>query len=357
MADPNYKKFRPANYILTDIITNIEQASKENLQNTPLWSARSERRYSAVLTPSLWILLILVGILSAIMAFTADLFCEYLRYARTRLASSSNIWQDLPIWLAFSLFLPLLAGFVCRFADAEGSGLPEMKSIIAGVHIPEYFRSKTFAVKSLGLISAYGGGLSIGREGPFVHFSGIIAHKLTKIRFFRHLRKNPTFYRQILGASVAAGIASTFGAPIGGVLFSIEVASSFYYVSNLWKGFFCSIFCVITFTILKMSELTDLVNDTKFESFEATIEVFCFAVLGLSCGFIGVLFIKASSSLITSRLKNKIPWIHSRFVYIFIVALLCAIISFPHNFLRLSDKEIINEMFLDILKINLRPIT
>jgi H+/Cl- antiporter ClcA len=42
----------------------------------------------------------------------------------------------------------------------------------------------------------------------------------------------------MLAAAVAAGVTATFGAPIGGVLFSIEVTSTYYFVSNLWKAFF-----------------------------------------------------------------------------------------------------------------------
>lgn len=42
----------------------------------------------------------------------------------------------------------------------------------------------------------------------------------------------------MLAASVAVGVTATFGAPIGGVLFSIEVTSTYYFVSNLWKTFF-----------------------------------------------------------------------------------------------------------------------
>lgn len=43
----------------------------------------------------------------------------------------------------------------------------------------------------------------------------------------------------MLASAVAAGTTVAFGAPIGGVLFSIEVASTYYMVGNLWKAFFC----------------------------------------------------------------------------------------------------------------------
>jgi len=51
----------------------------------------------------------------------------------------------------------------------------------------------------------------------------------------------------MLAASVAAGVTAAFGAPIGGVLFSIEVTSAYYMVSNLWRGFFVSVVTVFSF--------------------------------------------------------------------------------------------------------------
>ena len=54
----------------------------------------------------------------------------------------------------------------------------------------------------------------------------------------------------MLAAAVAAGVTATFGTPVGGVLFSIEVTTTYYVVSNLWRSFFCSIWCVIMFELI-----------------------------------------------------------------------------------------------------------
>ena len=56
----------------------------------------------------------------------------------------------------------------------------------------------------------------------------------------------------MLAASVAAGVTATIGAPIGGVLFSIEISSTYYMVSNFWKAFFCTTFGVILFKFLSI---------------------------------------------------------------------------------------------------------
>jgi len=63
-----------------------------------------------------------------------------------------------------------------------------MKSILAGMNLYKYLTLKTFIAKVLGLIAASGAGLSIGKEGPFVHISGIVANSMTKLPVFRHIR-------------------------------------------------------------------------------------------------------------------------------------------------------------------------
>jgi chloride channel 2 len=50
-----------------------------------------------------------------------------------------------------------------------------------------------------------------------------------------------------LTAAIAVGVTSTFGAPIGGVLFAIEVSTSTFTVNNLWKSFFASSVTVLIF--------------------------------------------------------------------------------------------------------------
>jgi len=100
---------------------------------------------------------------------------------------------------------------------------------------------------------------------------------------------------QILGASVAAGVAATFGAPIGGVLFSIEVTATYYIVNNLWKGIFCAIWCVISFTILHSTQITDLIYLTSFEPMTFDWTIIGFAFMGVMCGIIGAGFVFLSS--------------------------------------------------------------
>ena len=86
------------------------------------------------------------------------------------------------------------------------------------------------------LRTAYRG--TTGKEGPYVHISTCVAQQLCRLPLFRRLNQTESLRRQMLAAGCAAGVAATFGAPVGGVLFSIEVTLTllYYSVAHLWKA-------------------------------------------------------------------------------------------------------------------------
>jgi chloride channel 3/4/5 len=79
----------------------------------------------------------------------------------------------------------------------------------------------TLLIKSIGLPLAIASGLSVGKEGPSVHYAVCTGNVIS--RFFDKYRRNAAKTREILSACAAAGVAVAFGSPIGGVLFSLEV--------------------------------------------------------------------------------------------------------------------------------------
>ena len=54
----------------------------------------------------------------------------------------------------------------------------------------------------------------------------------------------------MLAAACAIGVACNFAAPIGGVLFSIEVTSTYFAVRNYWRGFFGAVCGAFIFRLL-----------------------------------------------------------------------------------------------------------
>ena len=138
------------------------------------------------------------------------------------------------------LFAFLAASFVRTYAPyACGSGIPEIKTILSGFIIRGYLGSWTLTIKSLGMMLTVAAGLSLGKEGPLVHCSCCIGNIIS--RFFAKYGKNEAKKREILSAASAAGVSVAFGAPIGGVLFSLEEVSYYFPLKTLWRSFFCAL--------------------------------------------------------------------------------------------------------------------
>ena len=120
------------------------------------------------------------------------------------------------------LFALTSASLVKSFAPyAAGSGISEIKCIIAGFVMKGFLGSWTLLIKSICLPLAIASGLSVGKEGPSVHYAVCTGNVIS--RFFDKYKRNAAKTREILSACAAAGVAVAFGSPIGGVLFSLEV--------------------------------------------------------------------------------------------------------------------------------------
>lgn len=168
------------------------------------------------------------------------------------------------LWALFFAFLS--ASLVRMFAPyACGSGIPEIKTILSGFIIRSYLGKWTLLVKSVGLMLSVSAGLCLGKEGPMVHIASCIGNEITsfyssnKFPFnsnvffvfyvtgnilsylFPKYGRNEAKKREILSAAAAAGVSVAFGAPIGGVLFSLEEVSYYFPLKTLWRSFFCAL--------------------------------------------------------------------------------------------------------------------
>ena len=89
-----------------------------------------------------------------------------------------------------------------------------------------------------------GAGASLGPEGPLVHLGAMAGSFLTG--GVRLRQTMPSFFRtdidrrDFLSLGSACGFAAAFGAPVGGVLFALEEASSFWDDKLLWRGLVAS---------------------------------------------------------------------------------------------------------------------
>ena len=119
---------------------------------------------------------------------------------------------------------------------SAGSGIPELKSYLNGTNYLKLLRLKTLVCKLIGVTFSVSGGLIIGKEGPMVHSGAVLGANLSHLtglkkyswtHAFLYRFRNDRDKRDFVSGGAAAGVAAAFGAPIGGVLFSLEEAASY----------------------------------------------------------------------------------------------------------------------------------
>jgi H+/Cl- antiporter ClcA/CBS domain-containing protein len=135
-----------------------------------------------------------------------------------------------------------------------GSGIPEVKSLMVNDCAPsDYPRTvslKILLLRVFSLVFASGSGISIGIQGPLVHSAVCISYCFANyVPNFQPFLENPAIMKQIFAASAAAGLATVFNAPVGGLLFSVEVTSTYYLISNYWRSFMASTTGAVIYTI------------------------------------------------------------------------------------------------------------
>ncbi|XP_045082285.1 chloride channel protein 1-like isoform X2 [Coregonus clupeaformis] len=240
------------------------------------------------------------------------------------------------------------------------SGIPELKTILRGVVLKEYLTLKAFAAKVIGLTAGLGSGMPVGKEGPFVHIASICAAVLSKcMTFFSGVHQSPYCYTDILTVGCAVGVGCCFGTPLGGVLFSIEVTSTYFAVRNYWRGYFAATFSAFIFRVLSVFNkdavtITALFR-TKFRmDFPFDLqELPAFAIIGISCGFLGAFFVWLNRQVVLfMRKPNAMTRFLTRHRLIFpgVVTLVIATLTFPPGFGQfmageLMPRECINSLF------------
>ncbi|RLN57801.1 hypothetical protein BBJ29_004774 [Phytophthora kernoviae] len=270
-------------------------------------------------------------------------------------------WLDQYLfYILFRVSILLLAvGCTVFFCpEAAGSGIPEMRSILGGFPFPNYLSGRALIAKCLGLALALGSGLSIGKEGPFVHLSSIIARQLLGLSWFEQIRKSSDLTHHVLAAACAVGVTASFGAPVGGVLFSIEVTTSYYVTSNYWRAFFSSVVGVVVFrglnSLLAGSYGTLFTTEFGALPYE-TFEIAFFLLLAVICGLLGALFVRSFRMLLGLKKwfedQYLLSWCGSYpgfapFVYAAFVAFMFSLVEFPvGSFMQLTQRQTINDMF------------
>ncbi|XP_049631784.1 chloride channel protein 2 isoform X1 [Suncus etruscus] len=311
-----------------------------------------------------WIFLVLLGLLMALVSWAMDYAIAACLQAQQWMSRglNTNILLQYLAWVTYPVVLiTFSAGFTQILApQAVGSGIPEMKTILRGVVLKEYLTLKTFVAKVIGLTCALGSGMPLGKEGPFVHIASMCAALLSKfLSLFGGIYENESRNTEMLAAACAVGVGCCFAAPIGGVLFSIEVTSTFFAVRNYWRGFFAATFSAFIFRVLAVwnrdEETITALFKTRFRlDFPFDLqELPAFAVIGIASGFGGALFVYLNRKIVQVMRKQKTInrfLMKKRLLFPALVTLIISTLTFPPGFGQfmagqLSQKETLVTLF------------
>lgn len=131
------------------------------------------------------------------------------------------------------------------------------------------------------------------------------------LNIFRSFREDHE-KRDFVSSGAAAGVSAAFGAPVGGVLFSLEEGASFWNQILTWRIFFCSLISTFTLNFIisaingKIGQMSfpGLINFGKFDNINYNVlEIPIFILMGCVGGLIGAIFNEINHKITLFRMK------------------------------------------------------
>lgn len=341
-----------------------------NSNNNKLNSLKANRNSSSIIyflnaiisSSQSWICITLIGILIGSIAAALNVVTEYLNHIKTGYCSTNfylnrnfccwgeeldqcRQWVNWTpfgffnyiIFVIFSVSLAITAGMLVKqYAPfAAGSGISEIKCIVSGFQMDGFLSWPTLFIKAIGLPLAISSGLSVGKEGPSVHYAVAAGYYVSLL--FKKYGHEYVHLRELLTASSAAGVAVAFGSPIGGVLFAIEEIASNFKLSTLWKSYFCSLVATSTLSFINPFRTGQLVMfEVEYDESWHLFELPFFIILGVFGGVYGIIVSKFNIKVSIYRKKNLANYAIKELAAL---SLFIALFCYFNEFLRLDMTE------------------
>ncbi|GKT59336.1 voltage gated chloride channel [Colletotrichum tofieldiae] len=330
------------------------------------WRYRLRESYDAAQG---WLVVTLIGVAIGLNAAFLNIITEWLSDIKTGYCTTAfylnenfccwgedNGCDEWHHWTGFgpaNYLLYILFGTIFAFTSATlvksfapyaaGSGISEIKCIIAGFVMKGFLGSWTLLIKSVCLPLAIASGLSVGKEGPSVHYAVCTGNVIS--RLFEKYRRNASKTREILSACAAAGVAVAFGSPIGGVLFSLEEMSNYFPLKTLWRSYFCALVATAVLAAMNPFRTGQLVMfQVRYDRSWHFFEVVFYIILGIFGGLYGAFVMKWNLRVQAFRKKYLSTYAIAEAT---ILAAGTAIICYPNVFLRIDMTESMEILFLE----------
>ncbi|XP_018398180.1 PREDICTED: H(+)/Cl(-) exchange transporter 7 isoform X2 [Cyphomyrmex costatus] len=312
--------------------TNYESLDYDPCENYLLQDEERKKGYRFIVRKNFarWFIFLLIGICTALVACFVDILIEelsslkygWLKKYVDQCVKEGCLWLPYMMWLVLNIVPVFIGAILVSYIEpvAAGSGIPQVKCYLNGVKIPRVVRIKTLAVKTIGVVCTVVGGLAGGKEGPMIHSGAVIAAGISQgksttfkkdLKIFEYFREDHE-KREFVSGGAASGVSAAFGAPIGGVLFSIEEGTSFFNQSLTWRTFFASMITTFTLNVILSAyhghpgdlSYPGLLNLGKFNSIPYKIyEIPLFMLMGTFGGLLGALWNHVNYKITCFRLK------------------------------------------------------
>ncbi|XP_046406212.1 H(+)/Cl(-) exchange transporter 7 [Ischnura elegans] len=317
---------------LNVLSSKLESLDYDICENDLLLEEDQKKGYAFVVKKNLarWLVFFLIGITTALIASIIDIAIEELsaiKYGGLKesvdncVAKKCLIYPYL-LWVAANIIPVIIGSVLVAYVEpcAAGSGIPQVKCYLNGVKVPRVVRIKTLAVKAIGVVTSVVGGLAVGKEGPMIHSGAVVAAGISQgkstsfakdFKLFRYFREDHE-KRDFVSGGAAAGVAAAFGAPVGGVLFSLEEGASFWNQSLTWRIFFASMISTFTLNVVLSAyhnhpgqfSFSGLLNFGQFDSINYEFFEFpIFLLMGAIGGLLGALFNHINYKLTVFRMR------------------------------------------------------
>ncbi|KAL3893783.1 MAG: hypothetical protein SGCHY_005637 [Lobulomycetales sp.] len=270
---------------------------------------------------------------------------DFRHWGQTTTIPNFNYLQAYLVYIFFSVcFAGCSALLVRNYAPfAAGSGIPEVKTILGGFIMEHFLGAWTLVIKVVGLSLSVASGLALGKEGPLVHVAVCVGNLVQNL-FAGSSIASQAKLRQVLSAACAAGVSVAFGAPVGGVLFSLEEVSYYFADSTMFRSFVCAMIAALSLQLVNPFRTGKLVLfavnfDRNWQIFEFPV----FMLLGILGGLGGAFFIRMNLRMAKKRQSTRL--IHWPIHEVLAVSAVTAVVSYVIPFLRVNSGELVANLF------------
>ncbi|WP_224095400.1 chloride channel protein [Nostoc sp. MS1] len=245
-------------------------------------------------------------VIGLVSGFAAVILGQAVDWAGGWRVHLSYLWPVYLVLPGIGLLGGMLAGWLVeRFApEASGSGMSEVKAVLARVPMPLNLRIALVKLVSATLV--LGSGMPLGREGPTVQIGAALANQLSN-----WVPTSPEHRRQLIAAGAGAGLAAAFNAPIAGVLFVVEELLQDVSGITLGTAILASFIAAVISRLYGSHSLDLKLNLAVTNTTFFAQEIPFYLILGVLAGLVGILFNKSiiASLKINRRVLNfSLPW-------------------------------------------------